>query len=946
MAAAWRRALADAPGRFRDIADHPATVRALADAHTELRDISGTALAAVRDASDVGHDLVALHESVTTRLGDDWYDVTDVIRTAAAQLRGAPVPAELGTCVLYLPQLLSRAEAEFVTTLADRADLTVVVGVTRVKRADRAVDGSLERIGLGAVEMPKMKPATATRVLTASDSDDEVRCVVREVVETLKSTPAHRVAVLYAGASPYARLLHEHLAEADIKINGPGVRPVDERAVARTLIEILALVDHDVPRAGLFQALANAPVRDFTGDRIPVSPWERVSRSAGVVGGSDWTARLDSFINGKREQAAAEETDLDSREWLVKRFLKDAGLAGELREFATTLRDELHRADGMSTWHDLATWCRELFTTLVGSDTTLSKLPAEEQYAAATVVSLLRGLESLDAVDGSATLATLRDVIELELAGSLPRVGRFGEGVLVAPVSAAIGLDLDVVFVVGLSEDLYPGRLRADALLPERTRAATDGELVSSRERLNSKQRHLLVAFASAGVEAVASLPRGDLRRSAQRLPSRWLLPTLREMSGDKNLAATAWEEPLTYDGQLAAAGSFAGELLHTDRLATDQEWRTRKTAYAGELDCDAVVVAGAQMARAREADPLSRYDGNLTGEEGLPDYATEDRSVSPTTLEEYASCPHSFFVHRLLGVKEIEQPEDIVKISPLEIGNLIHQSVEALVTEFSTELPDVGQPWSDAQLDRFLEIIDAKADEFERRGLTGHPRLWAVERERIRSDARWLLDDDNEWRAEVGARVAASELVFGSKGIPPVEIAVPGGRIRMRGSADKVDVGRDGTIYVTDIKTGSDRKFTDITQDDPLAAGSKLQLPVYAYAARIRFGERDTPVHAAYWFVRRDRGRREIDLTPGVERIYADTLSVLVTSIARGLFPMRAPDSPDYTSYVQCSYCNPDGLGYTDNRKLWERKRNDPVLRDLLTLIEAEALTQDEVGA
>jgi hypothetical protein len=167
-----------------------------------------------------------------------------------------------------------------------------------------------------------------------------------------------------------------------------------------------------------------------------------------------------------------------------------------------------------------------------------------------------------------------------------------------------------------------------------------------------------------------------------------------------------------------------------------------------------------------------------------------------------------------------------------------------------------------------------------------------------------------------------------------------------MRGSADKVDVGRDGTIYVTDIKTGSDRKFTDITQDDPLAAGSKLQLPVYAYAARTRFGERDTPVHAAYWFVRKNRGRREIELTPAVERIYADTLSVLVTSIARGLFPVRAPEAADFGSYVQCSYCNPDGLGYTDNRKLWEQKRHDPVLRDLLTLFEAEALTEDEVGA
>ena len=42
---------------------------------------------------------------------------------------------------------------------------------------------------------------------------------------------------------------------------------------------------------------------------------------------------------------------------------------------------------------------------------------------------------------------------------------------LVAPLSAAIGLDVDVVFVVGLAEDLVPGRLSEDALLPERVRA-------------------------------------------------------------------------------------------------------------------------------------------------------------------------------------------------------------------------------------------------------------------------------------------------------------------------------------------------------------------------------------------------------------------------------------------------------------------------------------------
>ena len=72
--------------------------------------------------------------------------------------------------------------------------------------------------------------------------------------------------------------------------------------------------------------------------------------------------------------------------------------------------------------------------------------------------------------------------------------------------------------------------------------------------------------------------------------------------------------------------------------------------------------------------------------------------------------------------------------------------------------------------------------------------------------------------------------------GEPPVEIPVPSGRVLLRGSADKVDLGADGTIYVTDVKTGGFSRYEAI-ESDPVAGGTKLQLPVYAYAARARLG-------------------------------------------------------------------------------------------------------------
>jgi hypothetical protein len=38
---------------------------------------------------------------------------------------------------------------------------------------------------------------------------------------------------------------------------------------------------------------------------------------------------------------------------------------------------------------------------------------------------------------------------------------------------------------------------------------------------------------------------------------------------------------------------------------------------------------------------------------------------------------------------------------------------------------------------------------------------------------------------------------------------------------------------------------------------------------------------------------------------------------------------------WVQCSYCNPDGLGHSEVRARWERKRHDPTLERLVRLID-----------
>jgi RecB family exonuclease len=923
LAAAWRRELAVDSLGFAPIADHPATVRAFAAAHRTLRDLSLGALDAVAASTRIAGDLVALHRRVVDRLAPDWYDRTDLLRAAAALTYALP------PTVVYLPQDLDQAERALVASLPS---LTVIAGRTGVRRADAAVDRALAALSVdvpaGRVTIP-----TGSRVITASDSDDEVRTVVRDLMVTLQSSPAHRVAILYSAAAPYARMLSEQLTAAGVTVNGAGVRPAAERAVPRLFTGLLALVESDVSRSGLFDALAAVPARDFAGNRIPLATWERTSRAAGVVHGDDWDERLGEHAGRLREQAAHETGADDPRQWLIDRRTREADTADALRDFATSLRHELQHASELRTWGQLAGWASELFAAIVGAERTLGALPLEEQYASLAIRSALADLAGLDVVEPTATIAALRDALDVELDGALVRVGRFGDGVFVGPISAAVGLDLDVVYVVGSSEDLYPGRLRPDGLLPERARAASGGELPAQRDQLDARHRNLLAALASADT-AVISFPRGDLRRSTARLPSRFVLPTLRELTGDHRMPATEWDDA-DYGDAMAQSPSFAGSLASTSGPATEQEWRTRSAAYAQDLDDD-IVRSAVALIRARASDRFTRFDGNLAGIDGLPDYADGEHAVSPTALEDYAKCPHGFFVRRLLGVEPLEQPEDVVAISAADLGNLVHYSVETFISEFVGSLPQDGAPWTSEQRDRLAVIAVAQSEDFRRRGLTGHPRLWQGERARILAQVQAMIDDEDEWRALRGTTVVASEMPFGLRGAEPVLIPVPsGGSVSMRGSADRIDRDADGTLWVTDIKTGKSDDFKAINPDDPTLGGSKLQLPVYAHAARARYGNDATAIQAQYWFVRRDAGTRvQLPLTDDVEMAYARALDVLAQSIVGGLFPLRAPEGADFV-YVQCPYCNPDGIGHSENRERWERKRPDAALRELITLID-----------
>ena len=514
LAAAIRHALAHEPGMFAPVAEHPATERALVEAYRELSECEDDDLDRLRGAGRRASEVVRVYRAARAHLRSGWYDERDLMEAATAVVaEGTPVLPDLGAIVLHLPQALTHPAATMLTAVAAVTDVVVIAGTVGVARADAAVRVAVSRLGLDAdtagTNAPAVTPPHATRVVSASDPDDEVRAAIRLVVDALRDgVPLERMAILYGSAEPYARLVHEQLSAADLPHNGAAVHTLAESVIGRSLRGMLAFGDRDFHRHDVMALLATAPVQ-HQGRAVPAARWEQISRTAGVVRGADqWRTRLDRHAR-ILERSLAEEQAVPDREPRPERFERDLTETRALASFVADVQRDLAAAarPGLG-WRDLAEAARKLVRDYLPNENRRSSWPEREQRAADEIDAALERLAGLDSVERAPGIDVFRHTLELELDAGLGRTGRLGEGILMGHVALGLGLDLDRVFVCGLAEGTFPTRVRDDSLLPDADRRSTDGALALRSSRVDDDHRRLLAALASAGNERVLLYPR------------------------------------------------------------------------------------------------------------------------------------------------------------------------------------------------------------------------------------------------------------------------------------------------------------------------------------------------------------------------------------------------------------------------------------------------------
>lgn len=937
-------------GPLASVADQPSTVRAVARTCRELADVAAATLDALARQSARSAEVVSVVRAVRARL-ERSFGTSELFAVAARCVRQGEA-VTTGPVVAYLPEQMGPGECDLLAALSGVVAVSVLAGSTGEEGPDAPVRALAARLGVAGP--PTVAPsAPAGRALktwarSAPSADAEVLMALRYLLRrNAEGVPLERMALVHGGAAPYPVLVRDLAAAAGLPTHGPGMRPLAATLAGRVLAGALALADRDWRRDEVAAWLASGPLL-FGGHAVPSAEWGRLSREAGVVGGLDqWRERLTghALALGARAELLDRAVDDDSRR-LAAACRVDAERCRELWRFLEALGARL--ASAPRAWGDWGAWAGRLLADLLGGAGHHGRWPHAEVAAFDAVRAALGTLGALDWIGGPHPRpGDFRMALAAELDRAAPETTRFGRGLLVGPLATAVGLDLDVVCVVGMTEGTFPAGAGDDVLVPDRERLAA-GAGVPLRGATSLEARRAYLAASAGASERVLSYARGDQRTGRELRPAPAFLDALRSLtpSGDRLHAGDVRDgpppgtQPGTFDfvrsyAEAVEDGDGAGEPLCVAdwELRSTVRWRRAHPDLAGHFlaRSDAVLAGALDARRARRRRRLTRFDGLVEGVDVRSPLGTGPQSA--TGMEAYARCPRSYLLASLLGLSERPAPEDVLQLTAIERGVVVHRILEQLVAaELAAPRPGGGAGAVEAGTveaveARMLELAAKAFAELEQRGVAGHPALWAIDRARITGDLRQFVRDDAAYRAATGAVPVAVEDLFGFGDDPGLAIELGDGRsVRFRGRVDRVDAGPDGTLRVIDYKTG--RVAAAPSDADPLAGGTRLQLPVYAMAARRRHGARGA-VEAGYWYVGAQAMPASQPLDESLVARLSEVVATAVGGIEGGVFPGnpgRSDPSGDERE-GHCHTCPFDELCPADRVTAWVRKREDPAL-------------------
>lgn len=942
---------------------HPRLHSYLRRTFRQLDKLSEPDLVQIEQADALREQVVKWYRLSSAALSG-FYTREELARAAAISVEDGKASGplrDLGSVICFLVQDLSPGEVALVNALGKAGVCAVILGRTSEDGPDSLANNLASRLeaSLGPASASRLSTTSgygADHLVSAPDEYQEVRWTIRQIFRLAQEgVPFHRMAVFYRQRDPYAILLPSQLGLADIPVAGPDPRILRDTPAGRLLVSYLQVIEADLSRDSVMKWLAEAPVKLAT-DAGPTQSegllWEIVSRKAGVVKGiAQWNERIGQHL----DNLAREIEEADLREEVsparLQGLKEEYSSGGRLVGFMGNLVDSGQPSEG-SSWGSYVKWSKSILKRYARG---LEESAPQHQAGLERVTRILDEMASLDQVAPGPDLPGFRLMLEEALEAPSGRTGRTGHGVFVAPVGAAQGMDFHTVFLVGMAEGAFPPAPPVDPILPDHLMERLDSvRNLPHRKTQRIEERRVYLAAMAAGQRRILTYPRTDSAAQRSQHPSPWFLDEAGRLHRDPvgsvditKLGQEPWlsviesaQHGLTYTSGLAPADLHDYDLASISRwIATGRRLETHYLALP-----DSRLHRALRLLYARKATSFSAWDGRLSDLKGRSRRlgVSSNRPLSATSLERWARCPFAFFLGNILGLAALETPEEVTAISSLERGSLLHKVLERLVliSHERGDLPDYGKPWETSHYQLVRQIAEEEFATAQAKGITGKRLLWEAAKEEMLHDLSACLEEDSRWRAERSCRPIFVEKRFGfdvPDTMPPLSIEIASGvRVRFRGLIDRVDSNQAGTLVtVIDYKSGSSSSYRDMDRD-PLAAGRRLQLPIYGLAIRA-LTSATARIEAQYWFMT-SRGNfvRKVAPLHDVEEKFLEVIGTIVDGIQEGIFPAVPSPAGRENRPANCVFCDFDRVCPADRDVLWERKRQDPSLNRYLTLLIA----------